>query len=156
MMQDDIFLTADGIEVLRNELNHLKTNVRKELAVRLRAAIQMGDLSENADYISTKEEQGFVEGRIQELEQTLKRAKVIDNSKSDPEVIQIGSVIIVREEGFEEEEFSIVGSKEANPQSGKISYESPIGKTLLGHRVGDIVRVPTPGGFTNFMIKKIK
>jgi transcription elongation factor GreA len=156
MMQDDIFLTADGIETLMQELNHLKTNIRKELSVRLRAAIQMGDLSENADYISTKEEQGFVEGRIQELEQTLKRAKVIDNSNSDLEVIQIGSEIIVREEGFEEEIFSIVGSKEADPQFGKISYESPIGRSLLGHRVGDIVRVPTPGGFTNFVIIKIK
>jgi len=156
MMQDDIFLTAEGIEALKNELHHLKTTVRKELAARLRAAIQMGDLSENADYISTKEEQGFVEGQIQELEQTLKRAKVIDSSKSDPDIIQIGSIIIVREEGFEEEEFCIVGSKEANPQNGKISYESPIGKSLLGHRVGDIVRVPTPGGSTNFMIIKIK
>ncbi len=155
-MQDDIFLTAEGIEALSNELNHLKTEKRNELAVRLRAAIQMGDLSENADYISTKEEQGFVEGRIQELEQTLKRAKVIDSCKSDSEVIQIGSEIIVREEGFEEEKFSIVGSKEANPQLGKISYESPIGKSLLGHKVGDIVRVPTPGGSTNFIIIRIK
>jgi transcription elongation factor GreA len=116
----------------------------------------MGDLSENADYISTKEEQGFVEGQIQELEQTLKRAKIIENSISNRDVIQIGSEIVVREEGFEEEEFSIVGSKEANPKSGKISYESPIGKSLLGHRVGDIVRVPTPGGFTNFIIIQIK
>ena len=155
-MDDDIFLTADGIESLNKELDHLKNTVRNELAVRLRAAIQMGDLSENADYISTKEEQGFVEGHIQELEQTLKRAKVIENSKSNPDVIQIGSEVIAREEGFEEEEFNIVGSKEANPQNGKISYESPIGKSLLGHRVGDIVRVPTPGGFTNFIIIKIK
>ncbi len=155
-MQDDIFLTADGIETLKKELDHLKTTVRKELAARLRAAIQMGDLSENADYISTKEEQGFVEGRIQELEQTLKRAKVIESSNSNPDIIQIGSEVIVREEGFEEEVFTIVGSKEANPQDGKISYESPIGKSLLGHRVGDIVRVPIPGGFSNFIIIQIK
>lgn len=155
-MVDDIFLTADGIESLKKELDHLKNTVRKELAVRLRAAIQMGDLSENADYISTKEEQGFVEGQIQELELTLKHAKVIENANSNPGVIQIGSEIIVREEGYDEEVFNIVGSKEANPRDGKISYESPIGKALLGHRVGDIVRVPTPGGFTNFMILKIK
>ena len=155
-MEDDIFLTAAGIESLKQELDHLKNTVRKELAVRLRAAIQMGDLSENADYISTKEEQGFVEGRIQELEQILKRTKVIENSNSNPDVIQIGSEVVVREEGFEEETFNIIGSKEANPQNGKISYESPIGKSLLGRRVGDIVRVPTPGGFTNFMVIKIK
>ncbi|MDP2964473.1 MAG: transcription elongation factor GreA [Pelolinea sp.] len=155
-MEDDIFLTAAGIESLKQELDHLKNTVRKELAVRLRAAIQMGDLSENADYISTKEEQGFVEGRIQELEQILKHTKVIENSNSNPDVIQIGSEVVVREEGFEEETFNIIGSKEANPQNGKISYESPIGKSLLGRRVGDIVRVPTPGGFTNFMVIKIK
>lgn len=155
-MEDDIFLTASGIESIQQELDHLKNTVRQELAKRLRAAIQMGDLSENADFISTKEEQGFVEGRIQELEQTLKRAKVIENSNLNPDVIQIGSEAVVREEGFEEEIFNIVGSKEASPQNGKISYESPIGKSLLGHRIGDIVRVPTPGGFTNFLILNIK
>jgi transcription elongation factor GreA len=155
-MQDDIFLTADGIESLKLELDHLKTTVRQDLAKRLRAAIQMGDLSENAEYISAKEEQGFIEGQIQELEQLLKRARVIENSNSNPDVIQIGSEVIVREEGFEEESFNIVGSKEADPQYGKISYESPIGKSMLGRRVGDIVRVPTPGGFTNFIIIKIK
>jgi transcription elongation factor GreA len=155
-MQDDIFLTADGIESLKLELDHLKTIVRQDLAKRLRAAIQMGDLSENAEYISAKEEQGFIEGQIQELEQLLKRARVIENSNSNPDVIQIGSEVIVREEGFEEESFNIVGSKEADPQYGKISYESPIGKSMLGRRVGDIVRVPTPGGFTNFIIIKIK
>lgn len=155
-MEDDIFLTADGIESLKQELDHLKTTVRQDLAKRLRAAIQMGDLSENADYITTKEEQGFLEGHIQELEQTLKRARVIENSNSNPDVIQIGSEVVVREEGYEEETFNIVGSKEANPQNGKISYASPIGKSLLGHRVGDIVRIPTPGGFTNFIVIKIK
>jgi transcription elongation factor GreA len=155
-MQDDIFLTSDGIESLKLELDHLKTTVRQDLAKRLRAAIQMGDLSENAEYISAKEEQGFIEGQIQELEQLLKRARVIENSNSNPDVIQIGSEVIVREEGFEEETFNIVGSKEADPQHGKISYESPIGKSMLGRRVGDIVRVPTPGGFTNFIIIKIK
>jgi transcription elongation factor GreA len=155
-MVDDIYLTAEGIESLENELNYLKTTVRKELAVKLRAAIQMGDLSENADYISTKEEQGFVEGQIQELEHTLKHAKVIENSNSRSDIIQIGSEVTVREDGYDEEVFNIVGSKEANPQGGKISYESPIGKSLLGHRIGDIVRIPTPGGFTNFIILKIK
>jgi transcription elongation factor GreA len=155
-MVNDIYLTASGIEALKQELNHLKTTVRHDLAKRLRAAIQMGDLSENAEYISTKEEQGFVEGRIQELEHILKYAKVIENVNSNLDEIQIGAEIVVREEGFEEESFFIVGSKEANPSSGKISYESPIGKSLLGHKVGEIVRVPTPSGFTNFLIIEIK
>jgi transcription elongation factor GreA len=156
MMIEDIYLTASGIESLKQELEHLKTHVRQDLAKRLRAAIQMGDLSENADYISTKEEQGFVEGRIQELEHILKHAKVIENSTSNLEEIQIGCEVVVQEEGFEEETFIIVGSKEANPVSGKISYESPIGKSLLGHKVGEIVRIPTPSGFTNFKVIQIK
>jgi transcription elongation factor GreA len=155
-MEDEIYLTAEGINAIREELGHLKTTVRQDLAKRLRAAIQMGDLSENADYITTKEEQGFVEGKIQELEKTLKYAREIDNSQNKAGVIQIGSEIIVREEGYDEEVFNIVGSKEADPQDGKISYESPIGKALIGHREGDIVRVPTPGGFSNFMVIKIK
>jgi transcription elongation factor GreA len=155
-MVDDIYLTASGIESLKQELDHLKTTVRHEIAKRLRAAIQMGDLSENAEYISTKEEQGFVEGRIQELEHILKHAKVIENSTSNLEEIQLGAEVVVQEEGFEEESFIIVGSKEANPLNGKISYESPIGKSLIGHKVGEIVRVPTPSGFTNFLIIEIK
>lgn len=155
-MEDEIYLTAEGINSIKEELDHLKTTVRQDLAMRLRAAIQMGDLSENADYITTKEEQGFVEGKIQELEQTLKYAREIDNTQTIAGVIQIGSEITVREEGYEEEVFNIVGSKEADPQDGKISYESPIGKALIGHKVGDIVRVPTPGGFSNFIVIKVK
>ena len=153
----DIYLTQEGIDSLNEELNQLKGSVRQEIAKRLRAAIQMGDLSENADYITAKEEQGFVEGRIQELEGTLKRAKVIDPSALDTETVQLGSSVVLREEGFEEKEtYSIVGSKEANPSIGKISYESPIGKALLSHRVGDIVRVETPAGYINFKIIEIK
>lgn len=156
-MNGDIYLTQEGIDSLNEELNQLKGSVRQEIAKRLRAAIQMGDLSENADYIAAKEEQGFVEGRIQELEGTLKRAKVIDPSALDTETVQLGSSVVLREEGFEEKEtYSIVGSKEANPSIGKISYESPIGKALLSHRVGDIVRVETPAGYINFKIIEIK
>jgi len=156
-MNGDIYLTQEGIDSLNEELNQLKGSVRQEIARRLRAAIQMGDLSENADYITAKEEQGFVEGRIQELEGTLKRAKVIDPSALDTETVQLGSSVVLREEGFEEKEtYSIVGSKEANPSIGKISYESPIGKALLSHRVGDIVRVETPAGYINFKIIEIK
>ena len=156
-MNGDIYLTQEGIDSLNEELNQLKGSVRQEIAKRLRAAIQMGDLSENADYITAKEEQGFVEGRIQELEGTLKRAKVIDPSALDTETVQLGSSVVLREEGFEEKEtYSIVGSKEANPSIGKISYESPIGKALLSHRVGDIVRVETPAGYINFKIIEIK
>ncbi len=155
-MADEIYLTSEGIENLQKELDHLKSHSREKISERLRAAIQMGDLSENADYISAKEEQGFIEGRIQELEMTLKKAVVIDISTQNQDIIQIGSKVKVKEEGYSEETFFIVGSKEADPDNGKISYESPIGRALLNHRIGDIVRVVTPGGDIIFTIIEIK
>jgi len=156
-MHDYILLTEEGIQKIREELKELKGTVRTELAGRLLAAIEMGDLSENADYIKAKEDQGFIEGKIQELEETLKRARVIDQQKeSTSDEVQIGSIVVIKEEGFPEEVVHIVGSKEADPESGKLSYESPIGSTLLGHKVGDIVRVKTPGGKINFKINEIK
>jgi len=155
-MDDIIYLTQEGIDKLSAELAELKGPVRQDLAAKLKSAIEMGDLSENADYKKAKEDQGFIEGRIQELEQTLKRAQVIEHNGSDSGLIEIGSTVVVKEEGFEAEEFQIVGSKETDPNSGKISYESPIGKELIGHKVGDIVRVKTPGGGVNFKIIEIK
>ena len=155
-MHDDILLTEEGIQKIREELKELKGVVRAELAARLRAAIEMGDLSENADYIKAKEDQSFAEGKIQELEETLKRVKVIEQKDISSEEVQIGSIVVIREEGFPEEVIRIVGSKEADPDTGKISYESPIGSALLKHKVGDIVRVKTPGGKTNFMVIEIK
>jgi len=156
-MNDDIFLTQEGIDKLKRELEELKGSVRADLAKRLRAATQMGDLAENADYITAKEEQGFVEGRILELEETLKRAKLIDHIEKKPGTVQIGSEVVILEEGCNDDEvYIIVGSKESDPASGRISYESPIGKALLNHRVGDIVRVKTPDGFINFKIIDIR
>lgn len=155
-MHDHILLTEEGIQKIKEELKELKGVVRAELAARLHAAIEMGDLSENADYIKAKEDQGFTEGKIQELEETLKRVKVIDQIESVSDEVQIGSIVVIKEEGFPEEVIHIVGSKEADPESGKLSYESPIGNTLLGHKVGDIVRVKTPGGKINFRIIEIK
>jgi len=155
-MNDDIF-SQEGIDKLKRELEELKGSVRADLAKRLRAATQMGDLAENADYISAKEEQGFVEGRILELEETLKRAKLIDHIEKKPGTVQIGSEVVILEEGYNDDEvYIIVGSKESDPASGRISYESPIGKALLNHRVGDIVRVKTPDGFINFKIIDIR
>ncbi len=154
-MDNDIYLTPDGIKKVRDELEILIKEKRPELAQRLRAAIEMGDLSENADYISAKEDQGFIEGRILELEHILKNAVAIEESQGR-EYVAIGSEVVVKEEDYPEETFNIVGSKEAKPGDGKISYESPIGKALLKHKVGDIVRVETPGGSVNFKIVKIK
>jgi len=155
-MNDDIFLTEDGIQKIKEELEELKGPARAELAARLRSAIEMGDLSENADYIKAKEDQGFTEGKIQELEETLKRAKVIDLQNNSSDKVQIGSSVLVKEEGYEQELIHIVGSKEADPNLGKLSYESPIGSALLGHKISDIVRVKTPEGGINFKIIEIK
>ncbi len=154
-MANNIYLTPDGIVKVQEELDILIKVKRPELSKRLRAAIEMGDLSENADYISAKEDQGFIEGRIQELEHILKNAVAIEENQNR-EYVQIGSEVVVKEEEYPEETFNIVGSKEANPDGGKISYESPIGKALLKHKVGDIVRVETPAGSINFKIIQIK
>jgi transcription elongation factor GreA len=154
-MDEEIYLTSEGIQNIKAELSHLKNTVRVDLAQRLRAAIQMGDLSENADYIAAKEEQGFIEGRILELEITLKKAQVIEESQGSDDIISIGSKVVVREGDSPEETFHIIGSKEADPQNGKISYESPIGKALLGHKTGDLVRVETPDGSIDFTILSI-
>ena len=155
-MVDDIFLTKEGKLKLEKELNELKGPIRAELAAKLRSAIEMGDLSENADYKKAKEDQGFIEGKIQELEDTLKHVKIIDEKSISSDKVQIGSSVIIKEEGYPEENIHIVGSKEADPKNGKLSYESPIGSALLKHKVGDIVRIQTPTGKVNFKIIDIK
>jgi transcription elongation factor GreA len=149
-------LTPEGAEKIRAELKHLTETVRPALALRLRSAIQQGDLSENADYISAKEEQGFLEGRILELETLIKIAVVIDPATTRRDVVSLGCRVTVSEDSQETELFHIVGSNEANPRAGKISHESPIGKALLGHSVGEIVQVNTPAGNIHFRIEKIE
>ena len=154
--QPPVYLTAGGIEELRQELDHLINVKRPALAKRLRHAIQQGDLTENADYTAAKEEQGFLEGRIQQIEVMLLRAKIITENGPTDEV-SLGSQVTVVEKGEDEDEiFQIVGIAEADPANGKISYESPLGQTLLGHRVGDTVTVEAPRGEIIFKIVAIK
>ncbi len=155
-MADVHYLTADGLERLQAELTELKGPRRQELSARLRAAIQQGDLSENADYIQAKEEQGFLEGRIQELEMTLRNVKIIDESRQHRDWVDIGAHITIQEEDFPEETYHLVGPKEANPANGRISHESPIGRALINHRVGDVVTVETPNGNLLLKITKIE
>ncbi len=149
-------LTREGYEKLRKELEYLKTEKRAELARRLRAAIQMGDLSENADYIATKEEQGFVEGRIQELETILRHAVIIDDHQEAKDTVDIGAWVTIQEEGFPPETYRIVGPTEADPHNGKISYESPMGKALLGKRAGETVTVDAPDGPVHIRILEVR
>ena len=153
-MTEQTYLTAEGAARLKAELDELTGPKRKELSARLHAAIQMGDLSENADYIKAKEDQGFLEGRIQELEYILGNAVIIeDNEKKD--TVSIGAHVTIQEEDYPEETYHLVGATEADPTKGKISHESPIGKALLDHKVGEVVEAETPGGTIKLKILKI-
>lgn len=154
MTQQPIYLTPEGEKKLKAELAELTGPRREELAKRLRSAIQMGDLSENADYHKAKEDQGFLEGRIQEIEAILRTAVIVEKTNSD--VVTVGSHVTVQEDNFSPETYSIVGAKEADPRSGKISNESPIGRALMDHKVGDVVSAETPGGQIKFKILKIE
>jgi len=154
-MSEQVYLTAEGAEELRRELDQLVNVRRPELAIKLKEAVADGDLKENANYHDAKEQQAFVEGRIQYLEHVLRSAVIISNNGVSEEV-QIGSeVTIVEDGGDDEETYLIVGAAEANPREGKISNESPIGSALIGHRKGEKVRVRTPGGEVIFKIKHI-
>jgi transcription elongation factor GreA len=155
-VRQSVYLTTEGVESLRKELDHLVSVKRPALADRLHRAIQQGDLSENADYISAKEEQGFLEGRIQQIEVMLRHAVIIEENVSTDRIM-LGSRVIVVEQGLEEaESFRIVGPAEADPINGKVSDESPLGKSLLGHRVGDTVTVEAPAGPIVFQITAIE
>ena len=155
-MTEQQYLTKEGEQRLREELENLQGPARRDLARRLREAIQMGDLSENADYIATKEEQGFLEGRIQELKYILQNAKIIEDNGKGFDTVQVGATITIQEEDFPPEVYYLVGSKEADPANGRISNESPIGKALLGKKIGDTVEVKTPSGAINFKVIKIE
>ena len=153
-MSHQTFLTPEGEAKLKAELAELTGPRREDLAQRLRSAIQMGDLSENADYHKAKEDQAFLEGRIQEIEAALRTAVIIENKHSD--YVTVGSYVTIQEEDFDPEIFYVVGAKEADPRNGKISNESPIGTALMTHKAGDVVEADTPGGKIKFKILKVE
>ena len=151
---DRYFLTPEGASKIHIELDELRGPRRIELAKRLRFAIQQGDLSENADYTAAKEDQAFLEGRIQELEAILRASTIVEDAGAKDEV-GIGNSVVVCEDDREPETFHLVGMKENDPPQRKISYQSPIGKALLGKRVGDIAVAETPRGQIKFTILEI-
>jgi transcription elongation factor GreA len=157
MINDNVvYVTEEGLAKIKEELELLKGERRMEIAQRLEIAIKHGDLSENADYDYAKQEQAFVEGRIRDLEDSLRRARLIENHGRTDKV-RIGSTVTVVEDGADEEEtYWIVGVHEANPTAGRISNESPIGQALLGAKVGQTVAVSIPAGQIRFRIKAIK
>ncbi len=141
-----LYVTEEGLQEIKDELKHLKTVKREEISLKLETAIAQGDLKENADYHAAKEEQAFVELRIRDLEDSLRRAEIIkDVGPSD--TVRVGSTVTVMEVGYDEEEtYYIVGAHEADPSNGRISNESPIGSALLGAKKGQIVSAEAPAG----------
>ena len=148
------FLTPEGFEKLQGELEFLRKVRRPEVAEHIRLAREDGDLSENAGYEAAKEEQAHVEGRILTLEAILKSSQIIQNKGNSSTVI-VGCTVTVQEEGYEPETFHIVGSAEVNPEQGRISNKSPLGRALLSKSIGDSVQVKTPGGVSTFAILEI-
>jgi len=144
-MDKKIYLTKEGIEDLKAELEQLSSVKRPEVLERLSQARNMGDLSENAEYAAAKEELTFIDGRIDELEEILKRVTLIDDSKSSKTTIELGSKVILHHNG-KKDEYSVVGEWEADPIDKKISHQSPLGKALLGKKSGDSVEVEAPAG----------
>lgn len=155
MTSDKTYLTPEGREQLERELRELIEVQRPEIAQKLKEAVAQGDLKENADYHDAKERQGFIEGKIQDIESKLRSAVIIERDGSS-DIVQIGDTVTIREDGTKEDEtYTIVGAAEAQPTEGKISNESPIGKALLGAKKGDKVVVQTPDGKIKFKIRKI-
>jgi transcription elongation factor GreA len=154
-MPEPAYLTVEGEAKLRAELEELKGPKREELARRLRSAIQMGDLSENADYHKAKEDQGFLEGRIQEIEYVLRNVVIIEKNVNR-DFVSVGNHVTIQEGDFPSETYHVVGAKEADPRNGRISNESPIGRALMDHKVGDEVEAETPGGTIKLKILKIE
>jgi len=150
------YLTEEGRKKLQTELEELSGPVRHDLSIRLRSAIQMGDLSENADYKQAKEDQGFLEGRIQELIQILGNVVIIQENDAPKDNVQIGSKVTIQETGEDKETYLLVGPQEADPAKGRISYSSPIGEALLNHKVGETVTANTPAGPIDFKILEIQ
>ena len=150
-------VTKDGFKKLKEELDSLKDVKRKEIAARIKEAISYGDLSENSEYEEAKNEQAFVEGRILELEDKVKYAKIIDEKKSDGKAVQLGSTVKVKNKtikGSKAQEFVIVGSTESD-WVNKISNESPVGKALLDKHIGDKIKVHVPAGIVEYEILEI-
>jgi transcription elongation factor GreA len=150
------YLTEEGRKKLQAELESLSGPVRHDLSIRLRSAIQMGDLSENADYKQAKEDQGFLEGRIQELIQILGNVVIIQENDAPKDTVQIGSKVTIQETGEDKETYLLVGPQEADPAKGRISYSSPIGEALLNHKVSETIIANTPAGPINFKILEIQ
>ena len=156
MAQKEVFITSEGLEKLKAELEYLRIVRRQEVAEQIQRAKELGSTVNNAEYDDAKNQQAFVEGRILTLERIIKNAIIIPAEVSPPDQVKVGSKITVRNQDGEEEHYTIVGSAEANPSEGKISNESPIGQALLGKRVGECIEVRVPAGVMKLIVTEIK
>ena len=155
-MAEPIVVTDEGLKKLQDELEYLKSTKRKEVVEAIRVALSFGDLSENSEYDEAKTEQGKTESRILELEEMLKNVKVISDHEIKTDSVNVGNVVKVHDEEFDEElDYVLVGSTEANPAENKISDQSPIGKALIGAKVGDVVTFETPVGEAHLKVLEI-
>ncbi|TKH36891.1 transcription elongation factor GreA [Paenibacillus polymyxa] len=157
MSNEEVLLTKEGLAKLEEELKELKTIKRKELAERLKLAISYGDLKENSEYHSAKDDQAFMETRIMVLEKMLTKARIVDESNLDLKTVSIGSTVILNDIEFSEKvEYKVVSPAEADVLDNKISYESPLGKALLGKEVGSIIHVDAPMAVIKYELLEIK
>ncbi len=157
MTEKQTILTSEGLKKMEQDLDQLKSVKRREVAERIKQAIEYGDISENSEYEDAKNEQAFIEGKILELEKMLRTAKVIEEGEIGTDVVTIGSTVILRDdEDGEILEFTIVGSAEADPMEHRISNESPVGEAILGQPVGKIIEVSTPAGLLKYEVLEIK
>ncbi|MEK4277041.1 MULTISPECIES: transcription elongation factor GreA [unclassified Paenibacillus] len=157
MANEEVILTQEGLEKLEDELRELKTVKRKELAERLKLAISYGDLKENSEYHSAKDDQAFMETRILIVEKMLKNAKVITSENMDATKVGVGSTVLLNDIEFAEKiEYKVVGPAEADVADNKISYESPLGKEIMGKEVGSVIHVNAPMGVIKYELLQIK
>ncbi|PHJ38397.1 transcription elongation factor GreA [Desulforamulus profundi] len=156
MKEKDVMLTVTGLKQLEEELEQLKTVKRRQVAERIKQAIEFGDISENSEYEDAKNEQAFIEGRILTLEKMLRNAKIIDDENLGNEVVSLGSKVLLKDLEYGDElEYTIVGSVEADPEARKISNESPVGKAIIGQPKGIVVEVNVPAGVLKYEILDI-
>jgi transcription elongation factor GreA len=155
--EKEVLLTGSGIKKLEEELHILKSVKRREIAERIRAAIEFGDITENSEYEEAKNEQAFIEGRILTLEKMLRHARIIDTSQSPDDTVAVGATVLLKDLEYGDEiEYTIVGSAEADPAANKISNESPVGRAILGQKAGAVVEVKVPAGILKYQILNVR
>ena len=153
---DQVYITAEGLEALKVELDDLRTTRRTEVAELIQKAKELGDITDSAQYDAAKEEQGFLEGRIRQLEDQVNHATIIDESHSSGDVIRIGSKVTLIDTDGIEEKWEIVGSAESDATNGRISNESPVAKAIIGRKKGETAQVNTPSGVIDLKVKSIE